>query len=146
MFATDSLSELNFVLEFNLPKEISDNQECIKLSVNHVDIPIIKLMQSTVIPGQISCIGFYESIKDILHLIQRWITELFGKSFGFADDSLYIGAKLYGYNKSGNLITAWKLNRLYPMLMPSIYEAQAAKPDMKMPIELQFSFATASCL
>lgn len=37
MFATDSLGELNFVLEFNLSKDISDNQEHIKLSVNLVD-------------------------------------------------------------------------------------------------------------
>lgn len=36
MFETDTLSELNFVLEFNLPKEISDDQDHIKLSVNHV--------------------------------------------------------------------------------------------------------------
>ena len=43
MFEMDSLSELNFVLEFNLPKEISDNQEHIKLSVHHTDVPAVKI-------------------------------------------------------------------------------------------------------
>lgn len=43
MFEMDSLSELNFVLEFNLPKAISDNQEHIKLSVHHTDVPAVKI-------------------------------------------------------------------------------------------------------
>ena len=70
MFEMDSLSELNFVLEFNLPKEISDNQEHIKLSVHHTDVPAVKIpvcpigYKSTPIkfPGEIHCLEYYKCI------------------------------------------------------------------------------------
>jgi hypothetical protein len=77
MFAMDSLGEFNFVLEFNLPKEISDNQEHIKLSVHHIDVPIVEIpafplgYRSTPVktPGEIHCIEHYKHIKDVLPLI-----------------------------------------------------------------------------
>lgn len=134
MFATDSLGELNFVLEFNLPKEISDNQEHIKLSVHHVDISIVEIPAYRATPGEISCIECYEHIKDNLHLLEKWSRALYDKQFGWSNSDLYVGARLYGY-KDDKLITTWALYKLYPTLFPTI--------EFENQVNLQFSFADA---
>lgn len=79
MFETDPLSELNFVLEFNLPKDISNNQDHIKLSVHHGCIPTVKISACPIgykflhfkTPGEIHCLERYKHIKDVLPLINR---------------------------------------------------------------------------
>lgn len=134
MFATDSLGELNFVLEFNLPKEISDNQEHIKLSVHHVEVPVVGIPAYRITPGQISCIEFYEYIKDKLYLLEKWSHALHDKPFGWSNDDLYVNAELYGY-RDGVLITSWVLYKFYPILFPTI--------KFSNQVELQFSFAYA---
>ena len=76
MLAQDSLSELKFVLEFNLPKDISDNQEHIKLTVHHIEFPEVEIPMCPIgcssiarkIAGEIHCIEQYKYIKDIYHL------------------------------------------------------------------------------
>lgn len=134
MFATDSLGELNFVLEFNLPKEISDNKEHIKLSVHHVNIPIVNFPVYRATPGEINCIEYCGHIKDKLHLLEKWSRAIYDKPFGWANSDLYIDAKLYGY-KDDKLVTFWSLRELYPTLFPTIkYENQ---------VELQFGFVDA---
>lgn len=140
MFAEDLLGELDFVLEFSLPKEISDNQDHIKLSVNHVIIPIVETHNRSLgfdkTNGQIYCIEFYESIKDKLHLLEKWSRALYDELFGWSNDNLFIDAKLYGY-KDGSLITSWLLHKLYPNLYPTKFENK---------IDLQFGFVYASTI
>jgi hypothetical protein len=140
MFATDSLGELNFVLEFDLPEEISDNQDHVKLSVHHVNVPIIKIPECPIgyrpisrrSSGELHCIEFYEYIKDKLHLLEKWSHALHDKPFGWSNSDLYIDAKLYGY-KDDELVTSFELHRLYQTLFPTIkFENQ---------VDLQFSFA-----
>jgi hypothetical protein len=137
MFAADSLCECNFVLEFNLPKEISSNQDYIKLSVNHIDLPTVEIPSDDKTHGQIYCIEFYENIKDKLHLLEKWLCALYDKIFGWSNDSLYIDAKLHGYNKDGELTTSWLLHRFYPNFYPTKFENH---------IDFQFGFAHASTI
>lgn len=140
MFAADSLGELNFVLEFNLPKEISDNQDLIRLQVHHVYVPTIKIPAGSQFcdktHGQIYCIEFCEYIKDKLHLLEKWPRALYDKPFGWSNDNLYIDAKLYGYKNDG-LVTSWLLHKFYPNLYPTKFMNQ---------IDLQFGFAYASTI
>lgn len=146
MFSTDSLCELNFVLEFNLSKEISDNQEHIKLSVHHVDVPVVEIPACTIghkstpvkTPGQVFCIEFNDRIKDKLYLLEKWSHALYDKPFGWANDDLYIDAKLYGY-KDDELVTSFMLYNLYPtFLFPATkFENQ---------VELKFSFEDAKAM
>ena len=76
MLAQDSLSEIKFVLEFNLPKDISDNQKCIKLAVLHIEIPEVEFPMCPIglqpiarkIAGEIHCIEQYKYIKIFYHL------------------------------------------------------------------------------
>lgn len=132
MFATDSLGEFNFVLEFNLPKEISDNQDLIRLQVHHVDIPIVKIPACRSTLGKVTCIEFYEYIKGSLHPLEKWSHYLHDKSFGWSNNDLYVDAKLYGY-KDDKLVTSWILHKFYPSLFPTIkFENQ---------VDLQFSFS-----
>lgn len=137
----NSLNEFNFVLEFNLPKEISDSQELIKLSVHHVCAPTVEIpacLGCTIKTyGQISLIEFYEHIKDNLHLLEKWSHTLYDKTFGWASSDLYVDAKLYGY-KDDTLVTSWMLHKLYPISFPTIkFENQ---------VELQFGFVDAGTI
>lgn len=142
MFETDTLSELNFVLEFNLPKEISDDQDHIKLSVHHVAVPTVEipahLGYTIKMYGQIYLIEFYEHIKDKLCLLEKWSHILHDEKFGWANSNLYIDAKLYGYNKDGELVTSWVLYKLYPILFPII--------KFSNQVELQFGFVDATSI
>lgn len=128
MFATDSLSELNFVLEFNLPKEISDSQEHIKLSVNRVDVPVINLSACPLghksIPvkmsGEIHCIERYEDIKDILPLVNRWVNSVYCacNKLSSSRSSQFVEAKLYAYKSDSSLFKKWDLIEFYPLFSP----------------------------
>lgn len=125
MFETDPLSELKFVLEFNLPKEISNNQEYIKLSVHHVDVPVVEIPECTIgyksIPfkssGELHCIERYEDIKDILPLVNRWVNNVWiacSKSHS-SRNNLLVEAKLYAYKNDNSLFKKWSLEEFYPL-------------------------------
>lgn len=128
MFATDSLSEFNFVLEFNLPKEISGNQDHIKLSVNRVDVPVINLSacplgyKSTHVkmPGEIHCIERYDDIKDILPLINKWVNSIYCacNKLSSSRNNQFVEAKLYAYKKNNSLFKKWGLIEFYPLFSP----------------------------
>lgn len=128
MFATDLLSELNFVLEFNLPKEISDNQEHIKLSVHYVDVPVVTLSacplgyKSTPVKmsGEIHCIERYNDIKDILPLINKWVNSIYRvcNKLSSSRSSQFVEAKLYAYKKNSSLFKKWSLIEFYPFFSP----------------------------
>lgn len=128
MFATNLLGELNFVLEFNLQKEVSDNQEHIKLSVHHVKFPAVEIpvcpigYKSTTIrtPGEIHCIEIYENIKNILPLINRLVNNVYCacNKLSNSRSSQSIKAKLYAYKKDGNLFKKWNLEEFYPLFIP----------------------------
>jgi hypothetical protein len=130
MFATDSLGEFNFVLEFNLPKEISDNQEHIKLSVNRVDVPVINLSacplgyKSTPVKasGEIYCIEHYKYIKDALPLINRWVNSVWSpcNKLHTSRSNLLVEAKLYAYKNDGSLFNKWSIKEFYPLFNPKI--------------------------
>jgi hypothetical protein len=119
MLKADILNNLNFVLEFTLPKEISDNQERIKLSVHNIDIPTVKVpvcpigYASTSIrfPGEIHCIECYKFIKDILPLIDRWVNSIYCSC---SRSNQFVEAKLYAY-KNNNLFKKWNLVEFYPL-------------------------------
>ena len=129
MFATDSLSDLNFVLEFNLPKEIFDNQELIRLRVHHVDVPIVEIPVCPIgyksipirTPGEIHCIERYKHIKEILPFINRWVNSvycMYNKLHSSRSD-LLVEAKLYAYKKDNSLFKKWNLVELYPLINPN---------------------------
>ena len=128
MFAADSLSELNFVLEFNLPKDISDSQEHIKLSVNRVDVPVVTLSACPLgyksmpvkMSGEIHCMERYEDIKDILPLINRWVNSVYCacNKLHSTRSSQFVEAKLYSYKKNSSLFKKWDLIEFYPLFSP----------------------------
>lgn len=130
MFETDPLSELNFVLEFNLPKEISDNQDHIKLSVNRVEVPAVEIPVCPIgyksrpirTPGEIHCIEKYKYIKDVLPLINRWVNNVWSTcSKLHSSNRLLVEAKLYAYNKNDHsLFKKWSLEEFYPLFNPNI--------------------------
>jgi hypothetical protein len=130
MFAADSLCECNFVLEFNLPKEISSNQDYIKLSVNHVDLPTVEIPTSyigykprpIITPGEIHCIEHYKHIKDVVPFINRWINSVYlGYSrLNSSVSSQLVEAKLYAYKNDGSLFKKWDLADLHPLFNPNI--------------------------
>lgn len=119
MFATESLSGLNFVLEFNLPKEISDNQELIKLSVHNVDVPVVKIPVCPIgyksipirTPGEIHCIECYKFVKDILPLINRWANSVYCacNKLSSSRSNQFVEAKLYAYKNDSSLYKIWVL-------------------------------------
>lgn len=131
MFATDSLGMFNFVIEFNLPKEISDNQDHIKLSVNHVEIPAIKIPACPIgykslhfkTSGEIHCLERYKYIKDVLPLISRWVNSVWSpcNTLHSNRSDLLVDAKLYAYNENDHsLFKKWNLKEFYPLFNPNV--------------------------
>ena len=133
MFAADLLSELNFVLEFNLPKEISENKDPIRLQVHHINVPIIEIPTCTIghkpirfkTPGEIHCIERYKYIKDVLPLINKWVNSLYcvcnKLSSSSSRSSQFIEAKLYAYNKKDHsLFKKWSLKEFYPLFNQNV--------------------------
>lgn len=129
MLATDSLSDLNFVLEFNLPKEISDNQKRIKLSVHHVEVPVVEIPVCPIgyksipirTPGEIHCIECYKHIKEVLPFINKWVNSVYctyNKLHSSRSD-LLVEAKLYAYKNDSSLFKKWDLVELYPLFNPN---------------------------
>lgn len=131
MFETYPLSGLNFVIEFNLPKEISDNQEPIKLLVNRVEVPAVEIPVCPIgyksisfrTPGEIHCLERYKYIKDVLPLINRWVNSVWStcnKLHSYRSD-LFVEAKLYAYNENDHsLFKKWNLEEFYPLINPNI--------------------------
>lgn len=131
MFGTDSLSELNFVLEFNLPKEISDNQKHIKLSVHHVEVPVVEIPMCPIgcksipirTPGEIHCIERkenyerYKYIKQILPFINKWVNNIYCacNKLQYNKSNLCVEAKLYAYKKDNSLFKKWNLVDFAPL-------------------------------
>lgn len=130
MLAADLLGELNFVLEFNLPKEISDNQDHIKLSVNRVVIPAVEIPACPIgykpisfrTPGEIHCIERYKYIKDNLPLINRWVNSVYCacNKLISSRSNLCVEAKLYAYKKDHSLFKKWSLVEFYPLFNPCV--------------------------
>lgn len=133
MFATDPLGMFNFVIEFNLPKEISDNQEHIKLSVNRVEVSAIKIPACPIgykslhfkTSGEIHCIERYKYIKDVLPLINRWVNSVWSPcntlTLHSSRSDLLVEAKLYAYNENDHsLFKKWNLEEFYPLFNPNI--------------------------
>ena len=126
----DRLSELNFVLEFSLPKEISDNQKHIKLSVNRVEVPAVEIPVCPIgyksrpirTPGEIHCIERYKHIKDVLPLINRWVNNVWSTCSKLHSSSrLLVEANLYAYNENDHsLFKKWNLEEFYPLFNPNV--------------------------
>ena len=133
MFETYPLSGLNFVIEFNLPKEISDNQEPIKLLVNRVEVPAVEIPVCPIgyksisfrTPGEIHCLERYKYIKDVLPLINRWVNSVWStcnKLHSYRSD-LFVEAKLYAYNENDHsLFKKWNLEEFYPLINFSFFK------------------------
>lgn len=131
MFETYPLSGLNFVIEFNLPKEISDNQEPIKLSVNRVEVPAVEIPVCPIgyksisfrTPGEIHCIEHkenherYKYIKQILPFINRWVNNIYCacNKLQYNKSNLCVKAKLYAYKKDNSLFKKWNLVDFAPL-------------------------------
>jgi hypothetical protein len=130
MFAADLLGELDFELEFNLPKEISDNQDHIKLSVNRVEVPAVEIPVCPIgyksrpirTPGEIHCIERYtkeryKCIKPILQSINKWVNSIYCacNKLHSNKSSLYVEAKLYAYKKDHSLFKKWGLVDFAPL-------------------------------
>lgn len=135
MFAEDLLGELDFVLEFNLPKEISDNQDHIKLSVHRVEVPVVEIPVCPIgykprpirTPGEIHCIGPYNTeqfnyIKEALPLINKWINSIYCTYNKLCSSrrNLLVDAKLYAYKKDHNLFKKWSLKEFHPLFNSNI--------------------------
>lgn len=131
MFATDSLGVFNFVIEFNLPKEISDNQEHIKLQVNRVEVPAIKISTCPIgckslhfkTSGEIYCLERYKQIKDALPLINRWVNSVWSpcNTLHSSRSNLFVKAKLYAYNENDHsLFKKWNLEEFYPVFNSNV--------------------------
>lgn len=125
MFEADMLSELNFELEFNLPKEISDNQDHIRLSVSHAMVPTFEIQTVPIwyksrpirTPGEIHCIEHYSDIKDILPLLNRWVNRVYCiyGNLNSSRSNYFVEAKLYAYKNDGSLFKRWNLIEFCPM-------------------------------
>lgn len=130
MFKADSLSELNFALEFNLPKEISDNQEHFKLSVHRIEVPAVEIPVCPIgcksisfrTPGEIHCLECYKYIKDVLPLINRWVNSIYCvcNKLNSSRNDQFTEAKLYAYRKDHSLFKKWNLEEFYPLFNPNV--------------------------
>ena len=151
MFVYDSLCEFNFVLEFNLPRAISDNQEHIKLTVHHVDLPEIEIPMcpigcnsiSSRIGSEIYCIEYYKYIKDILPIINKWVESVYCACNKLNCDrtNLFVKAKLYAYKNDGNLFKKFDLLDLHPLFNDiniHVYKDGAIEGYADRAIELVF--------
>ena len=130
MFATDLLDELNFVLEFNLPKDISDNQEHIKLSVHHIEVPVVETPVCPIgykpisfrTPGEIHCVEHYKYIKDVLPFINRWVNSIYCtcSKLNNSRSNQFAEAKLYAYKQDHSLFKTWDLVEFHPLFNPNV--------------------------
>lgn len=130
MFAVNLFGELNFVLEFNLPKEISDSQERIRLSVHHVDVTVVEIPVCIICykprpirtTGEIHCLERYNYIKDALPYINKWINSIYCtcSKLNNSRSNQFIEAELYAYKQDGSLFKKWRLVEFHPLFNPSI--------------------------
>ena len=120
------INDDNFVLEFNLSKEISDNQELIKLPVSYANIPTDKTKESIIgykhissisMNGEIHCIENYRYIKDKLYLLEKLAHAFCDKPLMQPIGDLCVNAKLYGY-RDGELVVSYSLYKLYLISLP----------------------------
>ena len=120
------INDDNFVLEFSLSKEISDNQEIIKLPVYYANIPTDKTKESIIgykhissisINGEINCIESYRYIKDRLYLLEKLARAFCDKQLMQPIGDLCVNAKLYGY-RDDELVTSYSLHKLYLISLP----------------------------
>ena len=120
------INDDNFVLEFNLSKEISDNQELIKLQVSYANIPTDKTKESIIgykhissisMNGEIHCIENYRYIKDKLYLLEKLAHAFCDKPLMQPIGDLCVNAKLYGY-RDGELVVSYSLYKLYLISLP----------------------------
>lgn len=128
MFAYDSLCELKFIIEFNLPKDISDNQEHIKLAVHHIDVPEVEILMCPIgcnsiarrIPGEIHCIEYYKNIKYIFLFIKKWTNNVYCACNKLNSDrnNLFVKAKLYAYKNDYSLFNKFDLLDVHPLFVP----------------------------
>ena len=153
MFVHNSLSELKFILEFNLPKDISDNQEQIKLSVHHIELTAVEIPMcpigcnsiSSRICGEIYCIEYYKYIKDILPIINKWVESVYCVCNKLNSDrtNLFVKAKLYAYKNDGNLFKKFDLLDLHPLFNDiniHVYKDGAIEGYADRAIELVFKY------
>ena len=129
MLAQDSLSELKFVLEFNLPKDISDNQEHIKLTVHHIEFPEVEIPMCPIgcssiarkIAGEIHCIEQYKYIKDILPFINKWTNSIYCACNKLNNDrnNFFVKAKLHAYKNDDSLSKKFYLLLFHPLFIPT---------------------------
>ena len=128
MFVYDSLSELKFMLEFNLPKDISDNQEHIKLVVHHIELPEVETPMCPIgcksiarrIAGEVHCMEYYKNVKDILPFINKWAVSVYCACNKLNNDrnNLFVKAKLYAYKNDGSLFKKFYLLGFHPLFKP----------------------------
>ena len=121
-----STNDVNFVLEFNLSKEISDNQELIKLPVSYANITTDKSKESIIgckhissisINGEIHCIESYRNIKDKLYLLEKLAHAFCDKPLMQPIGDLCVNAKLYEY-RDDELVISYSLHKLYLISLP----------------------------
>lgn len=115
------------MLEFNLSKEISDNQELIKLQVSYANIPTDKTKESIIgynkhisnisINGEIHCIESYRHIKDKLYLLEKLARAFCDKPLMQPIGDLCVNAKLYEY-RDNELVISYSLHKLYLISLP----------------------------
>lgn len=136
MFEMDSLCELKYVLEFNLPEEISDNKDHIKLSVHNIEIPVVEIPPCPLgcIPmpirmtGEVHCIvhkenyEYYKYIKQILPFINKWVNSIYCpcNNLQYNKRDLCVEAKLYAYKNDHILFKKWNLVYFAPLFNPDI--------------------------
>ena len=122
----NSTNDVNFVLEFNLSKDISDNQELIKLPVSYANIPTDKTKESIIgykhissisINGEIHCIESYRHIKEKLYLLDKLARAFCDKPLMQPIGNLCVNAKLYGY-RDDELVISYSLHKLYLISLP----------------------------
>ena len=122
----NSTNNVNFVLEFNLSKEISDDQQLIKLPVSYANIPKDKTTESIIgykhisnisINGEIRCIESYRNIKDKLYLLEKLARAFCDKPLMQPIGNLCVNAKLYEY-RSDELVISYSLHKLYLISLP----------------------------
>lgn len=122
----NSTNDVNFALEFNLSKEISDDQQLIKLPVVYANIPTDKTKESIIgynhisnisISGEIHCIESYRHIKDKLHLLEKLAHDFCDKPLMQPIGNLCVNAKLYEY-RDDELVISYSLHKLYLISLP----------------------------